>query len=203
MASGFTHESSIGTSVEWYTPAWVFEALGLSFDLDPCHPEGERLPWIPAAKVYTRADDGLSQPWEGRVWMNPPYQEPEGPCKPRCTKKKCQERGHCLDHFEPGTEHWLAKMHEHRHGIALLMARTDTGWFHDFVVNADATFFLEGRVKFIARNGEPPINPKTGKKQDSPGCGQILVAWGADCVEALEAMRRAELGAFGSLKGAR
>ena len=36
--SGFVHETSVGNSVEWFTPAWVFDALGATFDLDPCTP---------------------------------------------------------------------------------------------------------------------------------------------------------------------
>lgn len=160
MAKGFTHESTKNQTVEWYTPGWVFERLGLTFDLDPCHPEGDRLPWLPADRAFTKADDGLSQPWEGRVWLNPPY----GAETPR----------------------WLERMSEHRHGIALVMARTDTQWFHRHGATADAVCFLEGRVKFVNRDGEPPIDPKTGKRMDSPGSGSMLLAWGADCVEALE-----------------
>jgi hypothetical protein len=31
---------AVGSSVEWYTPPEIFEALGLTFDLDPCAPPG-------------------------------------------------------------------------------------------------------------------------------------------------------------------
>jgi len=60
------------TSDDYYTPAWVFERMGIEFDLDVCAPPGG-IPWIPAKRHYTQADDGLLQPWAGRVWMNPPY----------------------------------------------------------------------------------------------------------------------------------
>ena len=60
------------TSDDYYTPAWVFERMGLEFDLDVCAPPGG-IPWIPAKRYFTMEDDGLLQPWEGRVWMNPPY----------------------------------------------------------------------------------------------------------------------------------
>lgn len=59
----------------WYTPPWIFEGLGLTFDLDVAAP-AERLSWIPARKCYTVADDGLSLPWHGLVWCNPPYSAP-------------------------------------------------------------------------------------------------------------------------------
>ena len=61
-----------GKNDECYTPPEIFEALGLTFDLDVCAPIGG-LPWIPAAKHYTIHDDALTQEWSGRVWMNPPF----------------------------------------------------------------------------------------------------------------------------------
>ncbi len=69
-------EQSQLTSDDYYTPKWVFDALGLTFDLDVCAPPGG-VPWIPCDKFFTLADDGLSQPWVGRVWMNPPYSDVE------------------------------------------------------------------------------------------------------------------------------
>jgi hypothetical protein len=60
------------TSDDYYTPAWVFQRMNIEFDLDVCAPPGG-IPWIPAKRYYTQADDGLTSPWEGRVWMNPPY----------------------------------------------------------------------------------------------------------------------------------
>lgn len=64
----------------WYTPAWVFEGMGLTFDLDVASPAGG-LPWLPAERYYTVADDGLNQPWEGLVWCNPPYSAPTAWCR--------------------------------------------------------------------------------------------------------------------------
>jgi hypothetical protein len=63
------------TSDDYYTPSWVFERMGIEFDLDVCAPPGG-IPWIPAKRYYTQAYDGLTSPWSGRVWMNPPYSQP-------------------------------------------------------------------------------------------------------------------------------
>lgn len=120
--SGFTHDKKDNETVDWYTPKWIFDALGLSFDLDVASPEGG-VSWIPAKAYYTEAVDGLNSPWLGRVWLNPPYGK--------------------------HTAMWLKKMHDHRNGVALVFARTDCKWFHDYVVNADAILFMKGRVAFV------------------------------------------------------
>jgi len=53
----------------------VFDAMALRFDLDVAAPPGG--PWhVPAARWYTAEDDGLTQPWEGLVWCNPPFSRP-------------------------------------------------------------------------------------------------------------------------------
>jgi DNA N-6-adenine-methyltransferase (Dam) len=62
------------TTDDCYTPKWVFDAMGLHFDLDVASPPGG--PWhVPATRYYTAQDDGLLQPWDGLVWCNPPYSD--------------------------------------------------------------------------------------------------------------------------------
>lgn len=60
------------TSDDCYTPRWVFDAMGLHFDLDVASPVGG--PWhVPCDRYYTAADDGLAQRWDGLIWCNPPF----------------------------------------------------------------------------------------------------------------------------------
>lgn len=59
---------------EHYTPSDIIERarklLG-GFDLDPasCVEANKR---VGARRIYTETDDGLSKPWTGRVFLNPP-----------------------------------------------------------------------------------------------------------------------------------
>ena len=69
FASLSGHQSARMKNDEWLTPPEILRALG-TFDLDPCAPIVR--PWETAAAHYTVADDGLSKPWAGRVWCNPP-----------------------------------------------------------------------------------------------------------------------------------
>ena len=94
-------EQTERTSDDYYTPAWVFERMGIRFDLDVCAPPGG-IPWIPADRYFTKADDGLAQEWVGKVWMNPPYSEP-GP--------------------------WVDRFIAHGNGVCLVPA-SNGGWFH-------------------------------------------------------------------------
>lgn len=109
-------------SVEWYTPAWIFDELGLKFDLDPASPHDHESA-VPAETKYTVFDDGLSKPWFGRVFINPPY--------------------------GPTTGQWISRLVSHGHGIALVFSRTDTTWFHEAAKSATAILFVSGRIDFI------------------------------------------------------
>jgi hypothetical protein len=114
-----------GRTDDWLTPPEIINSLGV-FDLDPCASLDR--PWDTAIKHYTIVDDGLNQPWEGRVWLNPPY--------------------------GPQTGMWLKKMAVHNYGMALIFARTETKMFHDYVwKKASALFFFEGRLYFYDSNG--------------------------------------------------
>jgi hypothetical protein len=120
-----SHHSKQMKNDEWLTPPEIVKALG-HFDLDPCSPRIR--PWDTALKHLTVDDDGLLTPWEGRVWMNPPYGK--------------------------FTRFWLEKLKKHGDGIALIFARTETTMFFDHVwKDADAVLFLEGRLFFHYTDG--------------------------------------------------
>lgn len=119
------HQSSRMVSDVWLTPREILWPLG-PFDLDPCAPSVR--PWETAGKHFSLPLDGLLQPWEGRVWLNPPYSR-------EAVK-------------------WLRKIAKHGNGTALVFARTETAWFVESIwKRADAILFLEGRVTFRLPDG--------------------------------------------------
>ena len=76
MTAGMgSHQSARAIKDEWLTPPHILSALG-KFDLDPCASVAR--PWGTAAVHYTREDNGLTKPWLGRVWCNPPYGREQG-----------------------------------------------------------------------------------------------------------------------------
>lgn len=116
-------------SDDYYTPRSVFDALALRFDLDVCAPPGG-VEWVPADRFFTKEEDGLSQPWTGRVWMNPPFSR-TGP--------------------------WVEKFIAHAHGITIL-APFKSYWNVDVWAAADAIAFphvpidefVGGRIRYHA-----------------------------------------------------
>jgi hypothetical protein len=145
-------------SVDWCTPGWVFEALGVTFDLDPCGPAGEQD--IPAgkwcARMYRPPEDGLIGDWYGLVWLNPPWS------------------GRLASPF-------LRRAAEHAdHGgsvIAALPARPGEGWFHRHVFDtADLLLWHEGRIAYQRPDGT---------LDKAPPVGTVFAAWGRRGVQVL------------------
>jgi len=60
-------------SDERYTPRWIFDGMGLKFDLDPASPGHGGGDCVPATTKLTLEHDGLNNSWSGRVWLNPPF----------------------------------------------------------------------------------------------------------------------------------
>lgn len=127
LSDNFNTRITVSSKDEWLTPRHLLAALG-RFCLDPCAPLNR--PWDTAEKHLTLLEDGLSQPWVGRVWLNPPYGRE--------------------------TFKWMKCLAEHPGGgIALIFARTDTKGFHREVFEkAHSIFFFEGRISFHHLSGE-------------------------------------------------
>lgn len=122
----FGKEKSVGETDVWLTPPYILDALG-DFDLDPCSPVDR--PWDTAKNHYTLKENGLLQPWHGRIWLNPPYGRSMTP--------------------------WLEKMANYEGGgVSLVFARTETRNFQELIFPyADGILFLRGRLAFHRPNG--------------------------------------------------
>lgn len=117
-----------GDCIVWLTPPGIIQALGV-FDCDPCAAPSPR-PWSTAKKHIELPENGLASEWEGRVWLNPPYDET----------------------LEP----WMRKMALHGNGVALTFARTETEIWQTWVwPYATAILFAQGRLVFYLPNGVP------------------------------------------------
>jgi len=115
---------------EWYTPVEYIDAarqvMG-GIDLDPASNE-EAQEVVKAAYFYTKRDDGLTMPWFGCVWLNPPYSTP----LIRQFVTKLIE------------EHGAGNVTQ---AVILTNNSSDTGWFHDLLSRYPACF-TRGRVQF-------------------------------------------------------
>ena len=138
---------------EWYTPPEHLElarqVLG-GFDLDPASSE-QANSTVGASAIFTMDDDGLSQPWHGRVWLNPPYSQPA-----------------IAQFAEKLASEWKAGNLES--AIALTHNYTDTAWFHRLANACNGICFTRGRIGFLSPEG----------KKAAPTQGQAFFYFGQD-----------------------
>ena len=107
------------TSDDYWTPKWIFDALGIEFDLDVACPPGGAS-HTPCKAFYTQETDGLASPWLGNVWMNPPYSK---------------------------ATPWVARFMEHRQGICLVpFARS--AWANKLWDDCDGVLMMPSTFKF-------------------------------------------------------
>ena len=124
-----------GESNEWYTPKYIFDALGVTFDLDVAAPMcGPR--YVPTKRWYF--EKSLERSWHGFIWMNPPF-------------------GH-----QKQKRQWLTKFFQHNNGIALVPDRTSAPWFQEFAPEADVICWMSPKVKFERPDGSLGVSPGTG-----------------------------------------
>lgn len=159
MKKGFTHESTYNESKEWYTPREIFEGMGVEFDLDPCSPGADLVPWIPAKKHLTIFEDGLAAKWEGFAFVNPPYGS--------------------------DTPDWMRRLQAHNNGIALIFSRLDTTWAHKYLPSCSAICFIKGRVQFVATSEAKLYADRLTKPKGGCGAGSMLVGYGEKAKDVL------------------
>jgi len=119
-------------SATWETPDAAYSELDAEygFTIDVCaEPHTSK-----CKRYYTKEDDALGRSWAGEVcWMNPPYGRQIG--------------------------RWVRKAYEESQGgatvVCLIPSRTDTAWWHDYVMRGEV-YVIRGRLRFgDATNGAP------------------------------------------------
>lgn len=112
----------------WETPQSLFDELDkeFHFTLDVCATKEN----AKCERYFTKEDDGLAQEWCGICWMNPPYGRQIGK--------------------------WIKKAYESgARVVCLIPARTDTAWWHDYVMKGEYRF-IRGRLRFgNSKNSAP------------------------------------------------
>lgn len=115
---------------DWATPQAFFdywnETYQFTLDAAASHDNAK------CDRYFTEDDDALTKDWDGVVWCNPPY-------------------GH-------GIGKWVRKGYEESQKgatvVMLIPARTETQWWHSYVMKADHIVLIRGRMRF----GDSTIN---------------------------------------------
>lgn len=111
---------------EWETPDDLFSLLDcfFRFTLDAASTVENKK----CEKHFTIETDGLSQSWENEVvWLNPPYGRDIG----KWVKKAYEE-----------------SLNGNTTVVMLIPSRTDTSYWHDYVMKASDIHYIKGRIKF-------------------------------------------------------
>ena len=142
LVRGLGHVSQNSGESEWYTPPGLIEsarsAMG-GIDLDPASSEKAQ-ETVRAKSFFTAENDGLTQNWSGRTWINPPYE---------------------AKLVGPFVEKLLSEPVEQ--AIILVNNATETKWGQALLERADAVCFPSGRIQFLDSEGRPKQSPLQGQ----------------------------------------
>jgi phage N-6-adenine-methyltransferase len=165
------HVAQASGQNEWYTPAEYIEAAREAMgdiDLDPAS-IAQANEVVRAERFYSLEEDGLTQEWAGRIWMNPPY-----------------SKG-LIDAF---MEKMAQDYQAGRLAAATILVNnaTETKWFQTVLKHVSAVCFPTGRVRFWGPDGE------TG----APLQGQAVLYLGDDASQFASAFENIGVILYGS-----
>ncbi|WP_163098557.1 DNA N-6-adenine-methyltransferase [Acidithiobacillus ferrianus] len=138
---------------EWYTPGEIIRTAKAAMGAIDCDPASSELAneTVGATFFYSETQNGLTLPWSGRVWLNPPYAQP----------LIAQFAEAVASKYEAG---------EYEQACILVNNATETGWFQRILSVASGACFPSSRIRFLS-----PDN-----KQGAPLQGQAILYVGDD-----------------------
>lgn len=140
------HVANNSGNMEWYTPAQFIEAareaMG-SIDTDPASCELANRT-VKAETYYTTETNGLAHPWNGNVWLNPPY------CQP------------LISEFAEAVTHRFS-LGEIDQAIVLVNNATETAFFQRMMEQASAICFPKSRIRYVNHEGVLALTPLQGQ----------------------------------------
>ena len=118
---------------EWETPLGLFNPLNEEFHFTrdlACNEINKKV-----ENGFTEKDNALSKDWDGVNWLNPPYNK---------------------------VKNWVMKAYHDTNKlnsvvVMLIQCRTNTNWWHEFVMNAKEVRFIKGRPKFKGNKHGLPL----------------------------------------------
>ena len=145
---------------DWQTPKWLFDKLNIHFNFycDVCASKEN----TKCNKFFDKFNSCLDNDWFECNFMNPPYGREIGKFV-----KKAYDQWRLNDCTT----------------VALLPARTDTKWFHDYIYNYTTILFIKGRLKF--EGGE--------KLAPAPFPSMIVIWWGIEKINDKDFLSEKEL----------
>jgi len=120
----------MSNKMNWATPKSFYDKINeeFNFTLDACAEEWNKK----CDNYFSKEEDALTKDWTGNVYMNPPY----GREIPKFVKKAYEESQKNANVV-----------------VGLIPARTDTKWFHDWVLDKAEIRFIKGRIRFEHEKG--------------------------------------------------
>ena len=149
LTSGMTSTFKL----DWETPQWLFDKLDAEFHftLDAAADDSNHK----CERYYTKETDGLKSPWAGVVWCNPPY----GKQIKKWVEKAWAEKCNCETI------------------VLLIPARTDTLWFHNYILGKAEIRFIKGRLRFSGCAVNAPFPSMVVIYRQDPTEELPLLAW--------------------------
>jgi phage N-6-adenine-methyltransferase len=183
VTDSYMAAATSSASPEWPTPRWLVDQLAAEFgpfDLDPSATADN----AKAPVFYTMADDGLSQPWAGRVWLNPPYGRTIGQWMRKARTATTQGHADIV--------------------VCLVPARVDSRWWRDAAAAASLVRIWPGRIAFADGTQPAPFpsavivfgklpgrHGSTPAWCQAPGCGRVYWPARSDVRTCSDACRQA------------